>query len=145
MPIENKGNLYFTQNWYGETSKKNLHTFLIVNKYISDKIIKFQFLSIYNFQNSLIQSVYYSPWKCIWSTDIHACIAFSLLTIPWHCNWPQFNWVKETDNTAVVFLCRMIQTDSPTHFCETCSINITVWPIVHPVLSNIHQYQTSTP
>ena len=31
----------------------------------------------------------YSPWN--W---------YGLLTITWHCNWPQFNWVKETDNTA---------------------------------------------
>ena len=38
----------------------------------------------------------------MWSTDIHTCIAIGILTITWHCNWPQFNWVKETDNTASV-------------------------------------------
>ena len=30
------------------------------------------------------------------------CIAIGVLTTTWHCNWPQFNWVKEVDNTASV-------------------------------------------
>ena len=30
------------------------------------------------------------------------CIAISLLTTTRHCNWPQFNWVKEIDNKVSV-------------------------------------------
>ena len=40
MPIAINGNLYFTQNWYGETSKKFTHSFNSEKVNISDKIIK---------------------------------------------------------------------------------------------------------
>ena len=40
MPIEINGNLYFTQNWYGEISQKFTHSFICEKVNISDKIIK---------------------------------------------------------------------------------------------------------
>ena len=40
MPIEINGNLYFTQNWYSETSKKFTYSFNCEKVNISDKIIK---------------------------------------------------------------------------------------------------------
>ena len=40
MPIEINGNLYFTQNWYGETSQKFTHSFNCKKVNISDKILK---------------------------------------------------------------------------------------------------------
>ena len=40
MPIEINGNLYFAQNWYGETSQKFTHSFNGGKVNISDKIIK---------------------------------------------------------------------------------------------------------
>ena len=30
------------------------------------------------------------------------CITIGLLTTTMHCNWPQFNWIKEVNNTAPV-------------------------------------------
>ena len=40
LPIEINGNLYFTQNWYGETFQKFTHNFICEKVNISDKIIK---------------------------------------------------------------------------------------------------------
>ena len=40
MPIEINGNLYFTQNWYGETSQKFAHSLNYEKVNISYKIIK---------------------------------------------------------------------------------------------------------
>ena len=40
MPIEINGNLYFTQNWYGETFQKCTHSFIGEKVNISDKTIK---------------------------------------------------------------------------------------------------------
>ena len=64
MPIEINGNLYFTQNWYGETSQKFTHSFNCEKVNISDTIIKSnKLLSIYNLHISLIQSVYLFSMK----------------------------------------------------------------------------------
>ena len=40
MPIEINGNLYFTQNWYGETSQNFTHSFNCQKVNISDINVK---------------------------------------------------------------------------------------------------------
>ena len=47
MPIEINGNLYFIQNWYGETPQKFTHSFKCEKVNIWDKIIRFKLTSFY--------------------------------------------------------------------------------------------------
>ena len=59
-----------------------------------------QLLSYYNLYIIQIQNVYLFSLKVFCGTLTFKCISIVLLTTMVHCNWSQFNWVRQVNSTV---------------------------------------------